>query len=121
MQYSHGLPRSIESRLTTVNRVKNVQYAPGLTVNLLSVAAMTAHGLSVTFKGRVCTIRNQQNKVIGSAAQVSNKLYQLSLTKKAPSPVAAIASEPAKPSLSETGSAYFTTDSDRELRHGRSL
>ena len=76
---------------------KNVQFAPGLTVNLLSVAAMTAQGLSVTFKGQVCTIRNQQNKVIGSATQVANKLYQLSLTKRPPSPVAAIATEPAKP------------------------
>jgi hypothetical protein len=43
----------------------DVQFAPGLTVNLLSLAAMMAKGLSVSFVGRVCTIRNQQKKVIG--------------------------------------------------------
>jgi transposase InsO family protein len=59
----------------------NVQYAPDLTANLLSVPAMVAVGLSVTFSGRVCTIRNQRNKVIGRAVRVANKLYQLTITK----------------------------------------
>ena len=59
----------------------NVQFAPDLTVNLLSVAAMTARGLSVTFNGRVCTIRNKRKEVLGRAVQVTNRLYRLSLTK----------------------------------------
>ena len=62
----------------------NVHYAPGLTVNLLSVAAMTAKGLSVSFSERVCTIRNQQKKIVGRAVQVTNKLYRLTMSKAWP-------------------------------------
>ena len=116
---------------TEAGTFTDVQYAPDLTVNLLSVAAMTAKGLSVTFNGRECTIRNQQKKVIGRAIQVTNRLYQLTLSRKAPSSVAATiltatpATTPASlrrpppPSQqnrsqlsSASCSACFTTDSD---------
>ena len=59
----------------------DVHFAPDLTVNLLSVAAMTAKGLSVSFNGRVCTIRNKKKRIIGRAVQVTNRLYRLSLSK----------------------------------------
>ena len=61
----------------------DVQYAPDLAVNLLSVAAMTAKGLKVSFHGRVCTISNAKGKAIGRAVQVTNRLYQMSLSRKA--------------------------------------
>ena len=50
---------------TQVGTFTDVQFAPDLIINPLSLAAMMAKGLSVTFKGRECIIRNQQNKVIG--------------------------------------------------------
>jgi hypothetical protein len=82
----------------------NVQYAPALAANLLSVSAMAERGLSATFLGRVCTIRNQRNKVIGRAVRVANKLYQLTLSRK-PSLVATKAAPQSQPSLTATKAA----------------
>lgn len=65
------------SAATTIH---NVQYVPDLSANLLSVSALTALGLSVTFDGRHCTIRRQK-AVLGQATRVSNKLYQLTVTR----------------------------------------
>ena len=73
------VPISVDQ--TEAGTFRNVRYAPDLTVNLLSVAAMTENGLSVHFDGRVCTIRNREKKIIGRAVQVTNRLYRLSLTK----------------------------------------
>jgi transposase InsO family protein len=77
----------------------NVHYAPELAVNLLSVAAMTAKGLKISFHGRVCTIRNAKGKIIGRAVQVTNRLYQISLSKKT---LALITPAPKKPESAAT-------------------
>ena len=62
----------------------DVYFAPDLTVNLLSVAAIIAKGFFVSFCERVCTIRDRQKKVAGRAVQVTNKLYRLSLSQALP-------------------------------------
>ena len=67
----------ISASATESGHFDNVQYAPELAVNLLSVSAMVDKGLDIRFDGRQCTIRNSNGKVIGRAARVANKLYEL--------------------------------------------
>jgi hypothetical protein len=58
-----------------------VQYVPDLTANLLSVAALTALGLTVNFHDKECVIRNQHGKIIGLARRAANKLFHLRVIK----------------------------------------
>ena len=96
--------------------LSNVQYAPALSANLLSVPAMTAGGLSVTFRGRLCTIRNQHNKVIGRATRVANKLYQLTLSRP-PSPSAATVHSTPRQALAASQSTDFIQQWHPRLGH----
>jgi transposase InsO family protein len=65
----------------TYGTFQNVQYVPDLTANLLSVAALTACGLTVNFHDKECAIRNQHGKVIGLATKAANKLFHLRVVK----------------------------------------
>jgi transposase InsO family protein len=96
---------------TEAGTFTDVHYAPGLSVNLLSVAAMTAKGLSVLFDGRECIIRNKQKKIIGRAVQVTNRLYQLTLSLLPAPPVAATALT-ATPSTPRVTTAIKTAKPD---------
>ena len=72
---------SISDGAHTYGTFQNVQYVPDLTANLLSVAALTACGLTVNFHDKECAIRNQHGKVIGLATKAANKLFHLRVVK----------------------------------------
>jgi hypothetical protein len=55
----------------------NVHHVPQITVNLLSVASMDDHGLTVVMRGGKCVIRNQQQRVIGEAHKDETRHYRL--------------------------------------------
>lgn len=61
--------------------LKDVQYAPDMAVNLLSVSSLTDADLEVRFKQNDCTVRDGE-RVVARARKVANKLYQLTLGKR---------------------------------------
>jgi transposase InsO family protein len=96
--------------------LSNVQYVPDLTANLLSVPAMTAVGLSVTFQGRLCIIRNKSKKIIGRAVRVANKLYQLTLTRQ-PRPSPVVTASAPRQALTASQSTDFIQQWHHRLGH----
>ena len=62
--------------------LSNVQFTPDMAVNLLSVPSLTEAGWEVRFLGRDCTVRKGR-KVIARARKVANKLFQLTMAKRA--------------------------------------
>jgi transposase InsO family protein len=81
----------------------NVAYAPGLSVNLLSVSSMDSQGLDVQFKSGRCIVRNGAGTIIAAAHRVANKLYQLTVSRQRQPP------RNAPPSGSEAGRALSAT------------
>lgn len=88
----------------------NVQYTPDMAVNLLSVPSLTESGLEVRFLDRDCTIR-RGGKVIARARKVANKLFQLTMAKRA---------QPAAGSgKNQDGSAHVAQADVAQLWHQR--
>jgi hypothetical protein len=61
----------------------NVHHVPQLTVNLLSVASMDDHGLTVVMGGGKCVIRDQQQRVIGESHRDETRHYRLTTRSQA--------------------------------------
>jgi hypothetical protein len=68
-----------EGSAPTLVTLTNVRHVPGLAVNLLSVACMDSIGLTTTFAGGKCSIRNQQRKIIAEAHLDRTGHYALSM------------------------------------------
>lgn len=56
--------------------LRNVEYVPEMSVNLISVRQMTLKGNKVLFKDDICQIFNQEDELIATA-DVVNNLYKL--------------------------------------------
>jgi hypothetical protein len=81
-----------------------------MAVNLLSVPSLTETGLEVRFLDRDCTIRRGR-KVIARARKVANKLYQLTMAKRA--------QPTARSGKSQDGSAHVAQADLAQLWHQR--
>jgi len=66
-------------------KIKNVLHAPGLKVNLLSVARLTDSGLSVAFDTNSCTIKTKAGEVLAIAKKHADGLYHLLTSRVKPS------------------------------------
>jgi len=86
---------SVLGRLSA-GTLRNVQYTPDMAVNLLSVPSLTSAGLEVLFGDRDCTIRRGR-KVVARARKVANKLFQLTVVKRAEPAALSVKSDQAVP------------------------
>ena len=91
--------------------LRNVQYVPSFTFNLLSVTAMGRSGLTSTM-GKDCTIRNGGHQILGIAPE-DRGLYRLTARRPSAKDLAGLALSATTPTTTTT------TTTDVELWHQR--
>ena len=68
--------------LTKQGEVKNipdVYYVPNIKHNLLSVGKLMAHGYDVNFHNNICTILNQNKRLVAKIPMTKNRLFPLEM------------------------------------------